>query len=149
MTKLSLGEAARVSGLSKPTISKYLKTGRISGQQREDSVWEIDQSEIVRLMASRDKDAPQRGKVPPTKAAEQAAPEAQESALEVELRLTRQMLEEAREREAKALEQLATALESERAAHRQVAGLLSDLRGRAVEQESGVFAKMVKKFRGA
>ena len=122
MGKISMGEAARVSGLSKPTISKYLKTGRISGHQRGDKVWEIDESEIVRLMASRD--APQKGKTPPGKAAEQAAPEAAESALAVELRLTKEMLEESREREAKALSQLETARDNERAAWEKVTGLL-------------------------
>ena len=145
MSKLSLGEAARVSGLSKPTISKYLKTGRISGHQRADSVWEIDESEIVRLMASRD--APQRGRTPPTKAADQAAGAALESALAVEVRFLQERVADLKEREARALAQLETALESERAAHGQVAGLLSDLRGKGGGRESGLFAKMVKIFR--
>ena len=122
MSKLSLGEAARVSNLSKPTISKYLKTGRISGHQRADSVWEIDESEIVRLMASRD--APQRGRTPPTKAADQAAGAALESALAVEIRFLRAQVDELTGREAAARSEAAEALARERALADRIGGLI-------------------------
>jgi len=126
MGKLSLGEAARVSGLSKPTISKYLKTGRISGHQRDDSVWEIDESEIVRLVASRS--TPQRGRTPPTKAADQAAGAALESALAVEIRFLRAQVDDLTGREAAARGEAAEALARERALADRIGGLIEDQR---------------------
>ena len=45
----TLGEAAKVTGKSKATISKAIKSGRISAQKDESGVFHIDPSELHRV----------------------------------------------------------------------------------------------------
>jgi excisionase family DNA binding protein len=45
---LTLGEAAKMTGKSKPTISKAVKDGRLSGQ-KIDGVYQIEVSELLRV----------------------------------------------------------------------------------------------------
>jgi hypothetical protein len=49
MTVYTLGEAARASGKSKPTIAKAIRTGRISAVKAEDGSYQIDESELHRV----------------------------------------------------------------------------------------------------
>ena len=46
---LTLGEAARRCGLSKTSVLRAIKTGRVSGTKGEDGVWMIDESELLRV----------------------------------------------------------------------------------------------------
>ena len=48
MKHLTLDEAAKMTGKSKPTISKAVKDGRISGQ-KVDGVFQIEVSELLRV----------------------------------------------------------------------------------------------------
>ena len=48
MKLLTLGEAAKLTGKSKPTISKAIKDGRISGN-KVDGVFQIEVSELMRV----------------------------------------------------------------------------------------------------
>lgn len=48
MKLLTLGEAAKLTGKSKPTISKAIKDGRISGN-KVDGVFQIEVSELLRV----------------------------------------------------------------------------------------------------
>jgi len=45
----TLGAAAKATGKSKATISKALKSGRISGHKGDDGVFHIDPSELHRV----------------------------------------------------------------------------------------------------
>lgn len=45
----TLGAAARATGKSKATISKALKSGRLSGHKGDDGVFHIDPSELHRV----------------------------------------------------------------------------------------------------
>ena len=45
----TLGEAAKATGKSKATISKAIKSGRISAQKDESGVFHIDPSELHRV----------------------------------------------------------------------------------------------------
>jgi excisionase family DNA binding protein len=45
---LTLGEASKHLGVSKPTLSKAIKTGKLSATRREDSSWAIDGAELDR-----------------------------------------------------------------------------------------------------
>ena len=47
---LTLGEAARQCGVSKGTISKAIKTGKLSATRREDGSWSIDGAELARYV---------------------------------------------------------------------------------------------------
>ena len=48
MKYLTLGEAAKMTGKSKPTISKAVNDGKISGQ-KVDGVYQIEVSELLRV----------------------------------------------------------------------------------------------------
>jgi excisionase family DNA binding protein len=45
---LTLGEASKHLSVSKPTLSKAIKTGKLSATRREDSSWAIDGAELDR-----------------------------------------------------------------------------------------------------
>ena len=45
----TLGEAARASGKSKPTIAKAIKTGRVSAIRQPDGSYQIDPAELHRV----------------------------------------------------------------------------------------------------
>lgn len=135
--KLSLGQAARTAGMSKSTLQRMLQRGHIAGTQRPDSVWEIDMSEVQRLIDSRD--APQRGKrvpapveatVPPVEAVVELAE------LRVRLEEVRGKLADAIERAKAAETQAAEALARERAAADRVAALIEDKRNKDAEREA-------------
>lgn len=49
-TMLTLGAAARHCGVSKGTISKAIKSGKLSATRREDSSWAIDGAELARYL---------------------------------------------------------------------------------------------------
>ena len=49
MKHLTLGEASKLTGKSKPTISKAIKDGRISAEQRPDKSYQIEVSELLRV----------------------------------------------------------------------------------------------------
>jgi hypothetical protein len=49
-TLLTLGAAARHCGVSKGTISKAIKTGKLSATRREDASWAIDGAELARYL---------------------------------------------------------------------------------------------------
>lgn len=47
--KLSLGQAAKETGKSKSTISKAVKSGRLSAIRNDQGGWDIDPSELFRV----------------------------------------------------------------------------------------------------
>ena len=80
MKLLTLGEAAKLTGKSKPTISKAVKDGKISGK-KEDGVFQIEVSELLRVYPAK------------TEAEEQQSPKTSSPSSEVEV-LKQQHLEE-------------------------------------------------------
>lgn len=52
MTKLSINEAVKQFQVSRPTIFKHLKQGKLSGN-KEDKGWQLDGSELSRVYAPR------------------------------------------------------------------------------------------------
>jgi excisionase family DNA binding protein len=48
--QITLGEAARQIGVAKGTISKAIKTGKLSATRREDGSWSIDNAELARYL---------------------------------------------------------------------------------------------------
>lgn len=57
MAKLSVSAAARVYAVSRPTLQKHLKNGKISGEKDADNHWQIDTSELNRVYPLRGADA--------------------------------------------------------------------------------------------
>lgn len=52
MSKISISEAAKIFDVSRPTITKHLKNGKISGEKVAD-VWHLDRSELSRVYTKR------------------------------------------------------------------------------------------------
>lgn len=53
MANLSLREAAKQFDVSRPTLQKALKSGKISGVQDESGHWQVDPSELARVYRPR------------------------------------------------------------------------------------------------
>jgi len=50
MPKLTLGQASKEGGVSKPTLSKAIKDGRLSAERQDDGSYAIDRSELARYL---------------------------------------------------------------------------------------------------
>jgi excisionase family DNA binding protein len=48
--QLTLGQASKQVGVSKPTLSKAISTGKLSATRREDGSWPIDPAELCRYV---------------------------------------------------------------------------------------------------
>jgi excisionase family DNA binding protein len=53
MPEMTLTEAAKWAGVTRPTIHKALKSGRLSGRKDEAGEWRIEPSELERVYALR------------------------------------------------------------------------------------------------
>ena len=53
MAPVTLGQAARLTGLGKTTITRAIKAGKLSATRREDGSYEIDPSELSRVYSVR------------------------------------------------------------------------------------------------
>ena len=126
--KLTLNQAAKECGRAKSTISKAIKTGKISHEKGDKGAYLIDQSELHRVF-------------PKTSNETQTLPDANtkneqgNSALEVELHALRRELETAnlertRERDqlTEQIQELRETVAEQRADFRQTLAVLSDQR---------------------
>lgn len=53
MAMLTLGQAAKLAGLGKTTLTRAIKAGRLSANRRDDGSYEIDPSELSRVYSIR------------------------------------------------------------------------------------------------
>jgi hypothetical protein len=53
MAKLSISAAVKVYDVSRPTLQKHLKSGKISGEKVAGKGWQIDTAELGRVYAAR------------------------------------------------------------------------------------------------
>ena len=56
MSKVSMAQAARIFAVSRPTLSKHLKDGKISGEKTikdKHEFWQIDTAELARVYPRR------------------------------------------------------------------------------------------------
>lgn len=61
---LSLGQAAKHLGISKPTLSKAISSGKISAKKREDGSYAIDPSELDRYRLANEHRFPSSSETP-------------------------------------------------------------------------------------
>ena len=57
MSKISMAEAAKLFAVSRPTLAKHLKQGKITGEQVQrdkQKIWQLDLSELKRVYPYRD-----------------------------------------------------------------------------------------------
>lgn len=53
MSKVSMAQAAKLFAVSRPSLAKHLKAGKISGEKVGDT-WQLDTSELARVYPYRD-----------------------------------------------------------------------------------------------
>ena len=51
MTTLTLGQAAKLAGVGKTTLTRAIKSGRLSADRRDDGSYRIDPAELARVYA--------------------------------------------------------------------------------------------------
>lgn len=49
MAELTLGQAAKLAGVGKTTLTRAIKSGRLSADRRDDGSYRIDASELARI----------------------------------------------------------------------------------------------------
>ena len=59
----TLGEAAKATGKSKPTIQRAIKSGKISASKKEDGTYDIDPAELHRVYPMKQSDSNSDGDV--------------------------------------------------------------------------------------
>ena len=65
MDKMSLREAVKHFNVSRPTLQKALKSGKVSGVQDGKGQWQVDPSELARVYQARSANAEKVGKALP------------------------------------------------------------------------------------
>lgn len=100
---LSLGQAARLAGVGKTTLTRSIRAGRLSATRREDGSYEIDPSELSRVYSIRIEtpELPSQSgltvhRATPAETARDPETVARLAALEVEIRGLRELLDEVR-----------------------------------------------------
>jgi len=83
MSKLSLREAAKRYDVSRPTLTKALNSGRLSGERDASGNWVVDASEVARLYTLRSKANKENTPKPQTNTAAQAEIATLKSQLEI------------------------------------------------------------------
>lgn len=125
----TLGQAAKRVGVSKPTLAKHIKNGRLSAKKLETGAYAIDEAELGRFMSSYTKPEPTGGgSDDQDKTEEPAFDQVETAVLRVQLENLRERLAEAVKREEAAEERAAEALRREREASDRVTRLIEDQR---------------------
>ncbi len=144
MTKLSLNKAAKEAGVAKSTLLDALNNGRMSAGKNEKGHWEIDPSELFRVFPKTS--SPDSEKPIPTTHGNHKVP-SETSALEVEVKMLREQVENLnleRERErvqlSDQIEDLKAQAERQSADHRQALAALTDQREKTPHQ--GFWARL-------
>ena len=130
MAKLSLNKAAKEAGVAKSTLLQALNSKRMSAEKNEKGHWEIETSELFRVF-------PRTGSTehtePKTTSHEEPSKNSQNSALEVEVKMLREKIEDAnlereREQASEQIESLRGQIERQSADHRQALAAITDQR---------------------
>jgi len=125
MSMLTLGQASKLVGKSKPTISKAVKDGKVTGQ-KVDGVFQIEKSELIRVYGEQPKQS-DKAKAAPRASGGSAVAELERKHLE-------EKVSELEARLAKAEDKVETAEVREREANARVFALIEDKRPKSLMQ---------------
>lgn len=93
MEKLSLNKAAKEASVAKSTLLDALNSGRMSAGKNDKGHWQIDPSELFRVFPKTGHAEQGEPKPTPSSSLQKTA---ENGALEVEVKMLREMLEETR-----------------------------------------------------
>lgn len=114
----TLGEAAKATGKSKPTISRAIKKGTISGEKNANGEYVLDPSEVHRVWPKLQPTSNDAGTV------KQSETHSSARALQTEIDMLRERLAD----KDATIEDLRTRLDQEGEERRQLTAVLTDLR---------------------
>tara|TARA_B110000908_G_C10222515_1_gene436115 strand:- start:159 stop:578 length:420 start_codon:yes stop_codon:yes gene_type:complete len=116
MAKLSLNKAAKEAGVAKSTLLQALNSKRMSAEKNEKGHWEIETSELFRVFPRTSSTEHTEPKPTPH---EEPSKNNQNSALEVEVKMLREKIEDANLEREREREQASEQIERQSADHRQ------------------------------
>ena len=93
MEKLSLNKAAKEASVAKSTLLEALNSGRMSAGKNDKGHWQIDPSELFRVFPKTGYTGREKPKPTPSYSLQKTT---ENGALEVEVKMLREMLEETR-----------------------------------------------------
>jgi len=127
--KLSLSQAARESGTSKPTLSRWIAKGKVSAERQQDGSYLIDPSELDRI-----KDMMKNGNGSGNPNMKQSETQQETSALRREVELLRERLDDKDGVINDLRRRLDDETEERRAAQTKLTALLTDQRATAPQK---------------
>lgn len=143
---LTAGEAAKLVGKSVPTITRAIKSGKLSAEKREPKGWNIDASELFRVFPAVTPETDQKSETLERETV------GVNSVLQAELDAVRKELEQGnaeRERErdqlSATIEDLRTRLDAESQERRQLTAQITDQRQQPEPQRQGLWARIMKR----
>ena len=125
MAKLSLNKAAKEAGVAKSTLLQALNSKRMSAEKNEKGHWEIETSELFRVFPRTSSTEHTEPKPTPH---EEPSKNNQNSALEVEVKMLREKIEDANLEREREREQASEQIERQSADHRQALAAITDQR---------------------
>ena len=132
MAKLSLNKAAKEASVAKSTLLQALNSKRMSAGKNDKGHWEIETSELFRVFPRTGSTIREEPNSPPYA---EPIKTIQNSALEVEVKMLREKIEDAhverdreREQAKEQIENLREQIERQSADHRQALALITDQR---------------------
>ena len=143
--KLSLSQAARESGTSKPTLSRWIAKGKVSAERQQDGSYLIDPSELDRI-----KDLMRNGNGSGNPNMKQSETPQETSALQREIELLRERLNDKDEVIGDLRRRLDAESEERRMAQTKLTALLTDQREKTEEEKpaTGFRAWLAKRIAG-
>lgn len=144
--KLSLSQAARESGTSKPTLSRWIAKGKVSAERQPDGSYLIDPSELDRI-----KDLMRNGNGSGNPNMKQSETPQETSALQREIELLRERLNDKDEVISDLRRRLDAESEERRTAQTKLTALLTDQRQKVSEEKpaTGFRAWLAKRIAGS
>lgn len=144
--KLSLSQAAKESGISKPTLSRWIAKGKVSAERQQDGSYLIDASELDRI-----KDLTSNGNGSGNPQMKQYETPQESSALRREIELLRERLGDKDEVINDLRRRLDEETEERRTAQTKLTALLTDQREKGPDEKaaSGFRARLGKWFVGS
>lgn len=127
--KLSLSQAAKESGTSKPTLSRWIAKGKVSAERQQDGSYLIDPSELDRI-----KDLMRNGNGSGNPNMKQLETQHETNALQREIELLRERLGDKDEVIHDLRRRLDEETEERRMAQTKLTALLTDQRQKATEK---------------
>jgi len=140
---LTLGQAAEMCGWSKGTISKAIKSGKISVHDKTKAGFQLDPAEVLRVFPKKVETEHNEQSETPNKHMKNSAISGEVDALRQQIATAETERNREREQLTDRIESLQQMLDDEKSERRQLTAMLSDLRAKSADpQRKGFWARL-------